>query len=287
MPHRRKKHHNGVPNAKLPMSLECVLPPSVPEDCPDASLRDTAIVPIHFVCVSTDATPDVSMSSPSNVIQVPGSSDSDFVDGSYVSLDASALRGVSLDAFSTSPCQFTCPDLNPLFDVFDELDHLLANLSFLVADDLFAFLHDQPIGMSLTMSSTCSSSLVCLPASCCSTLPSSANDGLSLSSTCSSSDACLPDSCGLTLSSGADDRQFVQEVLSLCCHHHDLLIRLSSYYQLYEVACLGEIDDMRVYIDSRVRWSPDFILCCFGEFFVFFEHFASNRFPLFIEVIPE
>ena len=287
MPYRSKTNHNGVPNVKLPMPFECVHASSDPDAIYDASLRDTVIVPKSSVCVSSDATSDVTSSSPSNYTQVPGSSDSDYVDGSHVSLDASEFCGVSLEACSTSSCQFTCPDLNPLFDVFDELDHLLANLSFRTAVDFSAFAHDQSIGISLSLSSTCSSSIACFPATCRSTLSSGVNDELSLSSTCSSSIVCLPASCGSTLSNGANDQQLVQEVLFLCCHITELLTGFFAYYQLYEVACLDEIEDMRAHLIAGVQWNPDFILSCFGEFDVFFEHFASSSFPRIIEVFPD
>ena len=60
------------------------------------------------------------------------------------------------------------------------------------------------------------------------------------------------------------------EVLLQCCQTHEMIAKLVACFQLFEVECLNEIDDMQSHIDAGVDWHPGFIVSCFLEYEMFF-----------------
>ena len=221
MPHRRKPI-NGAPNVKVPKSRSFV---RVKDATSDVAISSTNFVkvPESFVRVSSfhDATSDVAISL-NNFVNVPGAVHGD--------LDSS----------------FVAPDMNPFFDVIDDLEAALCSIAFRTAIDFSVF------------------------------APGSCDFPLSLPSTPSTH--LLPMCPCLVL-----DTVCSPEVSLDCRHVHSVLAEFIACYYSYEVAFLDDLEYVQIDF-AETDWAPEFILSSLLEYESIFEHFAQSYSPRMIEM---
>jgi hypothetical protein len=240
MPHRRsRKNFNGVPNVKLSSNHVRVSPASV-EILPSVVVAPDAYDPDAI-------SPDIT-----------GSSTFALVDKScscYV--DYALSVSTNNDHACSSLCAWTAPDMNPVFDCFDQLDSMLANLSFKVAADLAP-----------------STNSMCVATSPCS--------GHVITTASISSQDVLSECDASSVHLGALD-SLASQPSHDCLHIQKLLVKLLQCYWRFEVHLLDEVDVVNYYADSR-GWSLDFIKSCLVEYEIFLEHFSKSAVPRILEV---
>ena len=273
MPHRRsRKKINGVPDVKLSSNHVCVSPatadliPSVAA-VPDANDPDATFPDVTFS--STNALVDLSCScyvdyAPSvSTINDHACSSLCVANG----VDSTLSFGAS-DALVVLP--WASPDMNPVFDCFDQLDSMLANLSFKVAFDLAPSNNSTSLsttsssGHAITVDSTSSQDVLF---KCC-----RIHDLLPRSSLCDASSVHLGALGALAFEPSLD-----------CLRIQELLAKFLQCYWLFEVHCLDEIDVVSYYADSS-SWSLELIKSCLVEYEILFEHFSKSSVPRILEV---
>ena len=174
----------------------------------------------------------------------------------------------SQSSLPLDPYFIAAPDFNPVFDAFDDLDLLLANLSLKVAIDYPSLLSSQsslPLSSQFKVATSQMSSQSSLPLGSQSSPRSLCDHGASLVRT----DVECQDDC---------------YILSECAHVNELLAEFVGYFFMFEAQCKYEIDVMWSYIyDDEWAWSLGFILSTVGGYEVFLSHFASSSSPRIIE----
>ena len=244
MPHRRKPI-NGAPNVKVPKSRSFV---RVKDATSDVAISSTNFVKVPESIVRVSSCPDATSDASSTIVQVPES----FVRAS--SQDATSNVAISSINFVNVPgavhgdldSSFVAPDMNPFFDVIDDLEAALCSIAFRTAIDFSVF------------------------------APGSCDFPLSLPSTPSTH--LLPMCPCLVL-----DTVCSPEVSLDCRHVHSVLAEFIACYYSYEVAFLDDLEYVQIDF-AETDWAPEFILSSLLEYESIFEHFAQSYSPRMIEM---
>ena len=229
-----------------------------------------------LVCVTADAPDATSDASSSSLV-------CDIAFAPVATSDASTTSSTCFHSLVCVTSDMACPDFNPVFDAFDEMDAVLAKLCFKVAIDFTPIL--QTIGVPIQVGGN---SHVASHETIAVSLPSSPSPLTSLSvpnELPSSSDCQHNRFTAYSIHMPVTKPEFIS--LPDCCRVYDLLAKFVGCYLLFEVECLDELFDLQSDINAGVVWNPGFIISCLLEFEMFFKHFSDSHSPRIIEFFPD
>lgn len=246
MPHKRsKKNINGAPCIKLPKDHSILVG--------DDSLRyqDVNVVPASsFPIALADASLFGGVS-----VQAHMAPDGDAPMLLSAASDASLLGGVSDNttdcSFGSNPINaddFTSPDMNPFFDVIDELESAMSHIAFRTADDFSKFVPG-----------------------ICKHSPAARSSSIPLCQEPLSND--LSTVCSLDL-----DRDYH---LLECCQVLASLKRFTDAFRVFENVFYAELAETSESCEI-CGWDVPFFTSCLLEYQCLFEHFSSSSRPRLI-----